>query len=95
MKKLSLLLMLLSSLSTFSLDGIIDSISNKVADSVGNKVSESIDTIGSGENKDKTSNQTESQNTKFDKLKELVKMRENGYITKNEYIEAKKQLFSQ
>ena len=95
MKKLSLLLIFISSLSAFSFDGMIDSISNKVADSVGNKITKSIDDLGNDDSDSEQHKQSTDKNTKLAKLKELVSMRENGYITKSEYLEARKKLLSQ
>ena len=91
MKKVVLLLMLIASLQAFSLDGMIDSISNKVSDSIGDKVSKSIDNY---EDTDDTNSGSSVDQDKFKKLKELVIMREKGYLTKEEYQEEKKKLLS-
>lgn len=79
------------SLSAFSIDGMIDSISDKVSDAVGNKVSQSIENYGSESSETKVEHKEKSVD-KLEKLKELVKMRDAGYLTKEEFVAAKKEL---
>lgn len=96
MKKIALLVVVVSSLCAFSLDSMIDSVadtvSNKVSDAVSNKVSETIDNVGQ-DNKQKNI-QSNSSESRLDKLKELVQMRDEGYLTKEEFVKEKKQLLS-
>lgn len=96
MKKITLLVVFVSSLCAFSLDSMIDSVadtvSSKVSNAVSNKVSDTIDNVGQD---DKQKNiQSNSSESRLDKLKELVQMRDAGYLTKEEFLEEKKQLLS-
>ena len=88
-KSLVLVGLLISLLNAFSLDSMIDSVSDRVSDAVGNKVSDSIENYGSESDKE---HKVEEKKDKFAKLKELVEMRDAGYITKEEFQEAKKEL---
>ena len=92
MKGVLLAFFVVLSLNAFSLDGMIDTISNKVSDAVGNKVSESIESIGS-DDKEPEYTEVKTSEDKVAKLKELVAMRDAGYITKEEFQKAKKELF--